>query len=108
MKRALLFIGFLLLLLSCETGTYYPLVTYSEPFSIEFSIDQQGDVYGAVYNCYMVEVRTLVDSVMDAGTHSVTWDLQDESGQLVGEGIYSIEITLDGERVYLDMVEVLR
>ena len=37
-------------------------------------------------NCILV--RTLVDGIMSAGLHSVTWDTMDETAQLVSPGIY--------------------
>ncbi|MFQ6103313.1 MAG: FlgD immunoglobulin-like domain containing protein [Candidatus Glassbacteria bacterium] len=41
-------------------------------------------------------VRTLIDGRLDPGTHQVTWDGKNESGESAGSGIYIYRLKVDG------------
>jgi glucose/arabinose dehydrogenase len=65
---------------------------YPNPFNpstdIEFSTQGSGTVTLAVYDLLGRHVRTLVNGVVPAGTHSVRWDGRDSQGKPVGSGVY--------------------
>lgn len=97
----------LLTLPSC-TGISYPLSVVDSPFGIEYTLENAGVVDMTVSNCYMYKVRTLIDSeYMEAGTHVTSWDLLDDGGNYPGDGVYTVEVFLEGERVYLLVLEVV-
>jgi hypothetical protein len=56
--------------------------------TISFSIPSSGKISLAVYDITGRKVRTLLSDHMSAGTHSITWDGRDDSGQMVASGIY--------------------
>ena len=42
-------------------------------------------------------VRSLVNGFREAGTHTVPWDGEDESGRKVGSGVYFLRLANDRE-----------
>ena len=65
---------------------------YPNPFNpktdINYQIPDELHVKVKIYNMRGEEVRTLVDGKRYAGTHSVTWDGHDNSGNKVSSGVY--------------------
>ena len=55
-------------------------------------------VHLAVYNSLGQKVRTLVDRIQAAGSHQVTWDGRDDSGQLMATGVYYFRL-VQGDRM---------
>lgn len=111
MKRSILasLITVLLLLASCGTGIKYPFSVVNSPVQVEFVTREAGVVDATVSNSYLYVVRTLIDSEeMYAGVHTVVWDLLDEQGKHPGDGVYAIEVFLNGERIRLVVLEVLQ
>ena len=43
----------------------------------------------------IIEVKTLVNKIMEPGFKNITWDSQDDNGSLVSSGIYFIVCTQD-------------
>ncbi len=76
-----------------ETGL---IRTFPNPFSestvIYFNIAEsagtQNHVRMTVYDCRGRYLRTLVDTLIDSGHHTVLWDGRDDAGELVPAGIY--------------------
>ncbi len=73
------------------------LQNYPNPFNpstkISFSIlDGSQQTQIVVYNMKGQKVITLVNSKLDAGTHSVVWKGKDETGKTVPSGIYFYNI----------------
>jgi hypothetical protein len=70
---------------------------FPNPFNpvttIRFSIENVGNVNINVYNVRGQHVRTLVNGVYSAGSHSVVWNGTDDSGRSVGSGIYFYRMT---------------
>jgi len=56
--------------------------------TIEFYIPEAGQVSLRVFDVSGRLVRTLVDDSMEPGSHSVTWNGQDENGNSVPSGVY--------------------
>ncbi|MCK4956487.1 MAG: T9SS type A sorting domain-containing protein, partial [Candidatus Cloacimonetes bacterium] len=65
---------------------------YPNPFNpettINFSLQEAGDMALEIYNIKGQRVTTLVSSNLEAGKHSVVWNGKDESGRSVVSGIY--------------------
>lgn len=90
----------------CDDSTY-PFDEVTDTFTFTYELAQQGEVDIPVLNCYMNTVITLVsDSTLAAGSHSDSWDLIDQDGQRVPDGLYYIRIVLDGEVVDTQLYEV--
>ena len=60
------------------------------PFAtqIEFNLPAAGQVRLEIFNVLGQQVKTLVDGVMEAGHHAVSWDATDNSGNAVSSGVY--------------------
>ncbi|RKY89829.1 hypothetical protein DRQ15_08705, partial [candidate division KSB1 bacterium] len=56
--------------------------------TITFTLPQKAHVTLEIYNLLGQRVRTLVEGVKEAGSHSVVWDGRDEWGKIVPTGIY--------------------
>ena len=65
---------------------------YPNPFNptteISFTMDKASDVNLTIFNMLGQKVRVLENASLDAGTHSYTWNGQDELGQTVSTGVY--------------------
>ncbi len=63
---------------------------------IEYDVPRSAPVTVAVYNLLGQHVKTLVDEVKGAGTHTVEWNGTDGSGHAVASGIYLYRLNADG------------
>ena len=98
----------LILLCACD-DTGYPFMVVQESVEVFYTTQNEGTVDVIVRNSLKATVRTLVDSEeMEAGEHSVVWDLYDDGGEYPGDGLYTLEVCLDGERVSVTILEVNR
>ncbi len=72
--------------------TYYLKQNYPNPFnpstSISFRLPVTEKISLKVYDMMGREVKTLVNGVMTAGNHSVTWNGTDNNGNHVASGTY--------------------
>ncbi|MDD3051101.1 MAG: FlgD immunoglobulin-like domain containing protein [Candidatus Cloacimonetes bacterium] len=80
------------------------LTSYPNPFrpsnsnrssatTIQFSVEQQGNVKVTVHNIKGQLVKTLTDGFMPAGEkHSVEWNGTDEAGNTVSSGVYLYKV----------------
>ncbi|KPL19499.1 MAG: hypothetical protein AMJ92_02515, partial [candidate division Zixibacteria bacterium SM23_81] len=72
--------------------TYALDQNYPNPFNpktaIRFHIPQGGHVNLRIYNVTGQLVRELTDAHREAGSYQVSWDGQNDQGQLVPSGIY--------------------
>lgn len=68
------------------------LRNYPNPFNpattISYQLSVNANVTLSIYNILGQQVRTLVNENQGAGEHSAIWDGRDNSGQLVGSGVY--------------------
>jgi flagellar hook assembly protein FlgD len=73
---------------------------FPNPFNpsttIKFGLKARGPVSVKVYNVAGGLVRTLVDDVRDAGSHSIVWDATNNRGMAVASGIYLLEMKTVG------------
>jgi len=63
-----------------------------------YTIDGSGDVTVDVYDSQGLIVRTFDQGWEDKGEHDVNWDGRDDTGELVGDGTYTFEITARNEK----------
>ncbi len=70
---------------------------FPNPFNpvttISYNLAASSNVSMNIYSVVGQHVKTLVDGVMPAGAHSVTWDGTDDAGRQVTSGIYFYSIT---------------
>ena len=71
---------------------------------ISYSIPEKSDVILNVFNVVGKKVRTLVDTQMYAGHHSVIWDGRDDYGRAVSDGIYFYGIYVGAYRKVMRML----
>ncbi len=87
----------------------YPFDLVEGPVDISYTLQSGGTVDVVVTDSYMGLVRTLVDSQeQESGEHSVTWDLRDDAGEYPENGLFNVEIYLDGDRISVQVLEVNR
>ena len=98
----------LLFMTSCDL-TNYPFMTVVATADVDYTLEAGGTVDVTVENSYMTNVRNLVESEEQAaGAHTVTWDLLDENGEYPGDGLYTVEVFLNEERVFVQILEVVK
>lgn len=85
---------------------------YPNPFnpSTEISFQIPADLKGSaslkIFNLLGQEVRTLVNSPIDAGYHTVQWDGRDNSGRDVISGTYIYRLQVGDKTSYRKMVKL--
>lgn len=81
---------------------------YPNPFNpiteIQYSIPQYGYVSIMVYNLLGQQVKTLVNEIQNAGSHTIIWDGNDSYGQTVASGIYFCQLKSVNEVKTIRMV----
>ena len=75
--------------------------------TISFSLHDRGTVSLTVYDVSGRFVHMLVDDVMDAGPHEVTWDGRDRVGRTVASGVYFYRLSA-GEFIETKKMVLLR
>ncbi|MDH3890015.1 MAG: T9SS type A sorting domain-containing protein [candidate division Zixibacteria bacterium] len=72
--------------------SFYLSANYPNPFNpethIDFGLPQASHVSLCIYNVMGQRVACLIDQAFGSGNHQVTWDGRDETGVLVGSGVY--------------------
>ncbi len=75
----------------------YP--NYPNPFNsatrIRFDLPQSGKVRLTIYDMAGRSLKTLINHVLPAGSHSVQWNARDASGQPLASGIYFCRAEVD-------------
>ena len=81
---------------------------YPNPFNpsteITFNLTQSDDVSVLIYNVLGQSVKLLLNDHLNAGTHSVSWDGRDESGNQVSSGIYFYKLIVEDDNEIKKMV----
>jgi hypothetical protein len=62
------------------------------PFDLRFGLAREGPVTIVVMDAQGRRVRTLADGVHPAGDAAIRWDARNESGALVGAGLYWLDL----------------
>jgi|WetSurMetagenome_2_1015567.scaffolds.fasta_scaffold702561_1 hypothetical protein len=81
-----------------------PVVRHS---AVRFSLPKAANVTLRVYSTSGALVRTLVNGQMPAGANTVNWNLQDNAGRPVADGLYLYELNT-GSQVAQAKVSVLK
>ena|GEM_PF-4255650 len=65
---------------------------YPNPFNptttIEYSMQKAGNVSIEIYNVRGQKIKSLINTYVSEGEHSVIWDARDDNGREVGSGMY--------------------
>ncbi|MCS7230124.1 MAG: hypothetical protein NZ923_08840 [Candidatus Kryptonium sp.] len=87
---------------------------YPNPFNleakIEFDVPEYSSVKLIVWDAMGRKVKTLIDAKLDPGRKVVEWDGRDDSGNMVGSGVYFITMfanSLDGDGKFWGSQKVL-
>lgn len=84
---------------------------YPNPFNptttISFTVPQAQHTSLEIYNIVGQKVRTLVDEFTEAGTYTVDWNADSESGQQVSSGIYLYRL-ISGEQKQVKKMTLLK
>jgi hypothetical protein len=75
--------------------------------AVRFSLPQTGNVSLRVYSSSGALVRTVFDGTLAAGFNTLNWNLADNGGRPVANGLYVYEL-VSGSTVALTKVSVLR
>jgi flagellar hook assembly protein FlgD len=81
-----------------------PVVGHS---AVRFSLPKAANVSLRVYSTSGALVRTLCNGQLPAGANTVSWNLQDNAGRPVGNGLYLYELNT-GSQVAQAKVSVLK
>jgi hypothetical protein len=79
---------------------------FTKETAVRFALPASGSVALDVYDVSGRKVASLVDRVMEAGSHAVTWNGRDDSGSTVAPGVYLVRLQAGGETVTGEMVRV--
>jgi hypothetical protein len=83
-----------------QTNSYI-LCNYPNPFNpettINYSLKENTKVSLNIYNIKGQIVATLVNQNKGAGNHSIAWNGNDDSGNLVSSGIYFYKLSVNGK-----------
>src|SRR5262245_13315818 len=66
------------------------------PVQLHFSLPQHSTASLAIFDASGRRIRLLVSGTLAPGDHSVSWDLLDEAGHTVGNGLYFARLATDG------------
>jgi PKD repeat protein len=76
--------------------TSYSLKNYPNPFNpttmISFSLDKKSNVNLSIYNVKGQKIKTLIDTKLNSGEHSVIWNGKNDHQQNVGSGVYFLKM----------------
>lgn len=98
---------FLIIFIAGCTSSTYPFDQVNSEFTFTYDLPETGVVNLVVLNCYMKNVRTLLyNTSQTTGNYSMTWNLRDEDGKRVPDGLYYIRIILDGNIIDTKLYEV--
>ncbi len=74
---------------------------YPNPFNptttISFSIPEESNVELTIFNIKGQKVKTLINSNLDDGNHSVVWNGDDESNEPISSGVYFYKLKVNGK-----------
>jgi hypothetical protein len=87
------------------------LQNYPNPFNptteIGFALPERAHVSLEIYNVLGQNVRTLINSDMEAGFNHVTWNGADNSGSAVASGIYFYKLSAN-DKVFIRKMSLLK
>jgi len=97
--------------LDSRPNTFLLSGNYPNPFNpattIEYTLPRRTYVSLRIFNLLGQNIRTLVNTDQDTGTHTVRWDGRDQFGRAVSSGIYFYQLKTD-ERVETKKMMLLK
>ena len=79
----------------------FQLSNYPNPFNptttIEFSIQNESNIDLSIFNIKGQKIKTLTQNQFTKGSHSIIWNGNDESGNLLKSGIYYYILKVNGK-----------
>src|SRR5256885_1260874 len=70
---------------------------FNQSTTISFSLSEKENTTLIIYDITGREIKSLLNSKLEAGDHSVTWDATDNNNNGIENGVYIISIsTLNG------------
>jgi hypothetical protein len=63
---------------------------------VRFTLPRTTPVTVAVFDLLGRRARVLADGIMPAGQHAIRWDLRDDAGRPVANGLYLVRLTAEG------------
>lgn len=100
--RILLCFLSMILFYACEINEPQELL-YGQP-TYTFSLIEESNVKVDVINSYNTHIKTLVESQLQPGIYSFSWNLTNGKGQKVVEGIYFFELFINGRLVEIKTI----
>jgi len=86
------------------------LRNYPNPFNpettISFELAQKGRTRVEIYNVKGQLIRTLLDDVLDIGSHSLVWNGRNELNSHVSSGVYLYRVSVDGSEHLSKMIMI--
>lgn len=70
---------------------------FAQSTTITLALPLRAPAHLAVYDLAGRVVRTLVDGVLEAGIHPITWDGRTDAGGAVAGGVYLAKLVSGGE-----------
>ncbi len=99
MKRYLIFLFFIAVLnMNCESNVLEPVNDYGRLF-IQFNISKEGNGLLEIENRYDTIVKSFDLGYLPTGTYGKEWDMTDNEGNPVVEGVYFIYVYVNGEAI---------
>ena len=85
---------------------------HPNPFSnetlIQFYLPETGNVIMEIYNINGIKVKTLINQVLEAGNHDISWRSHNDKGNAVSSGIYFCKIQVRGQsKMYRDSKKMI-
>jgi flagellar hook assembly protein FlgD len=81
---------------------------YPNPFNpettIQFDIAKESAVKLQIYNIRGQLVKTLVNTRLNAGKHSIVWNATNENNKKVSSGVYLYRVSSDNDNVVNKMI----
>lgn len=75
---------------------------------VSFNVPRKGMAELAIFDARGRRVTTLVNSEVDAGSHSRVWDGTDETGSRVGSGVYFARLRFELESVSVEKLSLVK
>jgi len=86
----------------------FELTSYPNPFNpsttVEFNLERVSSIELKIYDSTGKLVQTLLNTTMQAGTHSVIWNGLNSSGNSVASGQYWAVLTSNGQQANIPLV----
>lgn len=76
----------------------------SNSTTISFNLKKSGQTELVIYNIKGQKVKSLLNSRLEYGNHTVNWDGKNSSGQLVSSGVYFYKLDFGGSTISQKMI----